>query len=289
MARSRIESERVRVTPALAQEWLDLNRDNNRKVSEQVVARYAKDMLAKEWAVTGDSIKFDWNGRLIDGQHRLLACVKSGKSFDTVVVRGVDPAAFTKMDQNRVRTAGQVLGMEGIPYSTTVAATSIAVEQIQRCIDTGVFPQQMGWHSAVKVSPDEVLHFVQHNEHLLLEAVTTVKGRDARRLCKPPSAFAATYFILANHNRERTREFFHLLGTGLGLEADSPIYQLRNVLQDAVLDTRAKRTAPWKTAVTIKAWNMWLEDRSVSQLRFRTTNERFPMPRKRAAASNAGD
>lgn len=279
-----LKTEKVRITPTMAKEWLDLN-TKNRNVSDKTVARYAEDIERRNWALTGDTIKFDWNGKLVDGQHRLHACIRAGKAFETYVVRGVDPKAFTKMDQNRVRTSGQILGIENFRYSTTMAATVSAIKEMHRAIETQQFPKGQTWQPHVRSSPDEILAFAKRNEDALVDAIATVKGKEARRLMKPPSTFAAIYFILAESNAQRTREFFELLATGAMLEASSPILRLRYALQDALADTRYKRSAPWKAAMTIKAWNLWLQDKSVSQLRFRTANENFPRPRKRAKSA----
>ena len=41
------------------------------------VTAYAEDMAAGRWKENGETIKFDSEGRLIDGQHRLAAVVKA--------------------------------------------------------------------------------------------------------------------------------------------------------------------------------------------------------------------
>jgi hypothetical protein len=67
-----ISSELVEITPAMAREWLEKNIENNRGVGAQVVDAYARDMLAGKWYIPGDPIRFDEDGNLIDGQHRLV-------------------------------------------------------------------------------------------------------------------------------------------------------------------------------------------------------------------------
>ena len=51
-----------------------------------------------EWKLNGKSICFDWNGRLLNGQHRLSAVVRSGVPLTTLVVRGLDPALVPTQD-----------------------------------------------------------------------------------------------------------------------------------------------------------------------------------------------
>ena len=65
--------ETVLITPAMATELLKTN-SNNRPVKEKRILKYAKDMLEGNWiAETGETIKVLLNGKLGDGQHRLMA------------------------------------------------------------------------------------------------------------------------------------------------------------------------------------------------------------------------
>ena len=40
---------------------------------------------------SGLSIQFDWDGRMIDGQHRCEAGIESGVTIRMLVVKGLDP------------------------------------------------------------------------------------------------------------------------------------------------------------------------------------------------------
>lgn len=83
--------ELVEVTPQMAQEWLATNAKNNRDLSKVTVKRYANDMVKGQWMVTGEAIKFDRTGRLIDGQHRLQALIESKvPRLQMCVVRNLD-------------------------------------------------------------------------------------------------------------------------------------------------------------------------------------------------------
>lgn len=81
------------ITPDLATQYLSHNA-KHRDINEKKVAKLASDMDAQNWQLNGKVIIFDSNGRLLNGQHRLSACAMSGRTMTTLVVRGVDPAAF---------------------------------------------------------------------------------------------------------------------------------------------------------------------------------------------------
>lgn len=77
--------KRMWVTPEMAKEWLATTALNRRPV-QHVVDRYAQKMRAGQWFdETGDCIWRSPNGRLLDGQHRLAACVAANVPMATLV------------------------------------------------------------------------------------------------------------------------------------------------------------------------------------------------------------
>lgn len=78
------------ITPRIAKTMLSHN-TGNRPLRKAVVQRYATDMENGDWQDNGDPIRFDTNGRLIDGQHRLEAVILSDTPIDAWVLRGLKP------------------------------------------------------------------------------------------------------------------------------------------------------------------------------------------------------
>jgi len=85
----------VEVTPDAAKRWLAFNH-KHRDIKDKRVKEYAKTMKGGNWIVNGKTIVFDVEGKLVGGQHRLSACVKSKTSFWGLLVCGVDPGAVEK-------------------------------------------------------------------------------------------------------------------------------------------------------------------------------------------------
>jgi len=79
---------RITMTVERAKELLE-NNDHNRKVTNSRVQEYAKEMTNGLWLYNGESIIISESGRLLDGQHRLLAIVESGVEVEIELVEGV--------------------------------------------------------------------------------------------------------------------------------------------------------------------------------------------------------
>lgn len=105
-----MHTEIVKVTPELALLWLQSN-TFNRKISENIVNKYARDMKNGNWTLNHQGIAFDDSGVLVDGQHRLWAIIKSGSSIDIMVTQG---ASRVGVDELRVRDTAAVIKFGGL-------------------------------------------------------------------------------------------------------------------------------------------------------------------------------
>ena len=89
----------------------DLNfRNLNHKEAENIAAVAARD----GWEPNGQTVAFNPDGVLIDGQTRMWACWRSGVPLRTAVARGVRYDFHT--DGGRKRTAGQLLSNLNIKH-----------------------------------------------------------------------------------------------------------------------------------------------------------------------------
>jgi len=87
----KVTHELVELTSALAEKWLGHNLCN-RHLRRQKVQQYAQDMRSGNYQTSGQSIQFDWGGRMIDGQHRCGAVIESGGDHSYVRREGTRPA-----------------------------------------------------------------------------------------------------------------------------------------------------------------------------------------------------
>jgi len=115
----------VRITPAVASEMMKQN-SNNRPLSKSHVKHFSDVLRRGEMLLNGETIIFDYDGFLLNGQHRLTACIESGVSFDAIVVRGIDPDAFRTIDGGKKRSTADALSMQGEVNATNLAAAAQA-------------------------------------------------------------------------------------------------------------------------------------------------------------------
>lgn len=105
----------MEITPSLAEEWIKKNVNNIRAVDYRKVDVYAGMMTRKAWPMTHQGIAFDEFGQLIDGQHRLLAVIKSNITITCLVSFGVELEAVSVIDRGLKRSSAVVLGEEKRP------------------------------------------------------------------------------------------------------------------------------------------------------------------------------
>jgi hypothetical protein len=96
------------ITPETAAEYLKSNHDN-RRFRKSVAADIRGALLRGEWMLNHQPVAFAHSGRLLDGQHRLTACVWSGKPLRTLVARDCDEKTFLVTDIGTRRTAADIL------------------------------------------------------------------------------------------------------------------------------------------------------------------------------------
>lgn len=97
------------ITPESAAKMLEHNRNNPRiKIDHRIINSYAEDIKRGNYFLNGETIVFDANGDLKDGQHRLMAIVKAGIPVYMMVCRGIDPT-ITTFNYGKARRVNQEL------------------------------------------------------------------------------------------------------------------------------------------------------------------------------------
>lgn len=192
------------ITPEIAKEYLEKN-INNRKPSTSRIKMYADDMASGKWQANGDAIRFNVSGALIDGQHRLMAVVKSGVTVDMIVIRNISDDV-TLIDRGQARTTAQTLSMSGMEYNLR-AGSIVGMVKFILSIYTG----------DARVSDTKVKEFILNNKEAIQTVYRVVSSINKTTVNVRSAAFmAAIYNALGKGVDSSTlKRFAYVVGTGL--------------------------------------------------------------------------
>ena len=248
----------VDITPKIAEAMLVYN-TNNRSLRRDRVAVLADEMSRKQWMSTGEAIRFDVDGTLLDGQHRLEGCVAAKMTLkQQLIVTGLPRKAFAVIDTGMKRTPKDTLHVAGIANGSAIAP----VARLLSVIMAGLDPYDV---NAMKlVTRQDLVKFAQEN----------LSDLDwANRLSRP--VYAATKLgnqtalislamnaLAKGHSREKIEEFFGSLATGERLAATSPILSLRTWLIKTGKDLQRNAAATHYCNYVV-AFNAWVSGKIV--------------------------
>lgn len=273
-----ITTEIVVVTPAIARQWLDGSTIPNFRVLEpHKMQRYARAMSEGQWRLNGETITFDANGNLLNGNHRLHAVIYSGCHIQMLIVRGVsaEPSTVLTMDEGPARTLGQYLAAHGEKNATTLSGVLTAMWQHKH---TGRFDGQTADQVRRGTKADMVGVL---NDHPDIRDVTSIAKRLGVRYGLPGGAVGALYYHLIHSDPVNAEMFFDLLSTGVVTdERDQPIaLAIKTFLEDK--GKLRRMTKQHLMALLIKAWNQWVTGEHRQRLTWTPGGhnaEAFPTP-----------
>jgi hypothetical protein len=246
------------ITPEKAIEYLSLNIENNRSVREWKANKYAEAMANGRWLQTSATIRFDTNGKLIDGQHRLQAIIRYGKPVKMMVSRGERPESIHVVDTQTSRNPRDslvVAGLAGRGESSQVAGLA----NVMIGWEYGSFIHSMSeMATSDRLSNDEMIEYVQLHGDRIKEALD-VANSVLRSLPLNRSGIAMAYLVLKEVDAAAAEEFFMRLSEGILEGQSDPLVGLvRKANAERLLPQR--RNAPGTTLyLIIRTWNAWRE------------------------------
>ena len=98
-----MKKEKLLITPNMAKELLRLNK-GNRPIHKSNLEYLTRQMAGGHWVYNGAPIIMSSDGALLDGQHRLLACINADRAFVSDVTYGISREAFQTLDTGARRT-----------------------------------------------------------------------------------------------------------------------------------------------------------------------------------------
>lgn len=227
-----MQIEIVTMTPDWACQILAKQNTNNRTLRPAIVRRYAIAILNDEWQLTQQGIAIDKNGVLVDGQHRLAAVVRAGKSIRTTLAMDCEPEIFKVLDTGATRKASDVLHMQGAKYRTTAAGGIKQLLQYHRQ------PEKV-WRGTGIAHPShaEISEFYEKNkERVDHSAAIANRNYSAFRQLNKSSVFTFLMVAMESGWQLSLLEYFmEKVSRGVDLGDDSAILKYRALLMNGNL------------------------------------------------------
>ena len=275
-----ISIEVKEITPELAKDILENHNNLNRNLNKKHVKALLNNMKQGFWRFNGDTIRFDRDGQLIDGQHRLAALVEFGKPLPMIVIKGFDKETIRTIDQEiKPRNLADLFKMNGVKDATNVSATInrfFAIGATDSFISSNRYVRSntaVDGRTACKNTID-----AKYNEYFskpdLWDDIVSYARRCYinTRLLKLSEigGMYAFLYLRMHHSDEEIRGFFNRL---CFTETDVNVINLLRDILIRDLTSKTPMTSFVKTQYVVKTWNYYIKGKDVKVLSYNKNTE----------------
>jgi hypothetical protein len=261
----------VLVTPSMAKDLLSRNK-SNRPLRDRLVSLYARDMTQGQWQMNGETVKISKDDELLDGQHRLHAIIKSGKSIRMPVVRNLGKETFHTIDTGMRRSNAQILQIAGFENTTAMASAArfIFLQQISSSERVGMQKNA--------VTSQEIIDIIKAHPLLhrfMAKYVAGKRGEAGLRKFLLSAAVGVFTLFAEKYGESIVELFIDQLISGEGLKKRDPVFELR----ERMISNRgavAKLDHIAQMALLIKSLDAFIHNKTVNFLRWNPKKEPFP-------------
>jgi hypothetical protein len=259
-----VNAQVERITPGIAARYLEANMQNQRPISHRRIATYAAEMQRGDWTL-GDSIKFTSNGRMVDGQHRLMAVVKAGCAVDFIVLRDFPEEGVPNLDTGLVRSASHTAAVQGVKMGNEHAATIKMLFAFNASVPPSRIKDFLPKREIVRL-------FLKHEERLLFACHRY--GNSSRGYAGVRAVIARAW---GHEDHAALRRFLEVWDTRMSLSANElAIVRLRNNY-DATPGKAGNALSFSFFYQTQSVLRAYLNDRGLTSIR-ETTKNLWPFP-----------
>jgi hypothetical protein len=258
------------VTPDLAAKWLERN-TRNRTLRSDVVTRYAADMKAGRWMVTGDAIGFDTNGAIVNGQHRLWAVFESGMTVRMLAVFDLEPEVVRVQDDHLKRKLVDIIHIARPGINVQLKHAAIARVMMFNLTRTD------RRSAASKIPRQEQLSFLERHLEAIDFAVRDCFHSRNTRALSHASVLAVVARAYYTQDRDRLVSFAKVFMSGMpdGQEDKAAIIFRNWLLRVEAQKMRAASEIIYRKGE--RALDAFLKKQSLTTL-YEATEELFPLP-----------
>lgn len=251
-----ISHEVVHVTPEMAEKMLTKN-DHNRNIRQAKVDQFARDMIAGRWVLNGEAVQIAVDGTVLNGQHRLKAIVRSGKTIPLLIVKGLPIEAQETIDTGAKRSLGDSLALRGEANPTLLAAITRRAAMWDAGARTNI--------GKIVPSEQECRSYLANQP--LLRLATDVAARSRKYINCPGSVFGLAFYLCARQDVIEAKAFFiDELTEGIGVDYRSPAWALRKRLASET-ERRGRVAETDLLGYLLRAWNARCRGESLTLLK----------------------
>ena len=202
------------ISPEMAKQYLATSK-GNRRIHPGRVDAYTRDMQMNRWYV-GATIKFDTDGALIDGHHRLSAVLMYGFPVRFLVIRKLPPESVAGIDVGQTRRHHQISKFAGENFSPRHFAIAKRIE----------YGFSNGSCLSYDESRDAILKYLDAINFAVLNA-----GKERHTNATVLAVVAKAWY---SQDHDRLKQFLDVLKHGLATsEKDWGAVKLREYLTSA--------------------------------------------------------
>jgi hypothetical protein len=244
-------TEVVLATPALARVLLAEHNTRNRNLRNKRADEFARIIKTGQWMLTSQGISIATDGKINNGQHRLLGIDRADQAVPLAVTFGESVEAFVVLDTQGVRGSRDVLHIDGEQNSAALAAAA----RLLRMVLENTHMKNPHYTN------QEIREVVAEHGGLREAAVAGGRFSKAFRGTSTGGATLAYYLIESRSKRAmQLSDFWGKACTGTGLNAQrDPILILRNYFIKRPAGLPRVNIGVFVAASIITSWNLWAQ------------------------------
>ena len=251
-------STEVRISPADAKMIL-LGMPAQRPLSKNNLKYFCDMIRSGRFKTTHQVIAFNRAGVLIDGQHRLTACVDVDMPIEVQASFNLEDDSFDSLDRGRPRSQADDLICGGIAEGRKNSQILAAAARQLFHYDAGRAP----WSPYPKTSLAEIKDTLERHPHLDFAVAYAVKN-ERRGTGVPGSSMAAFYALFREVNPTKADDYLRQVVIGEGIYPGDPAYVMREYGRTArrVLKSHGHMAC---VIAFVRCWNALYEGRKISK------------------------
>lgn len=263
---SQIETHIVEITPKIASGLLEMtDLSVQRKLNKPHVNFLANELSKGDWAFNGDSIRQDCDGNIIDGQHRLNACILSGVSFSSLFIKGLPTEYIHTIDVGgKARSLANCLEIkhrQNYKYSNTIAAAGKLVRSLVIGSTGGSGRKDIRSYTTAS----ELLLFIEENPTFIEFISETMRLRANGDKFISPVVFCSVKWLTDKADLKTSNKFWQGLSDGIGINQTNSVWYLRKKIMRSKTRNDEKLTQRALIINIYTAFNSLVEGRTLTK------------------------